>query len=246
MNRKLSSSLELIPFCPRRIWESRTRYKLSMQTMYFLCFLLPDLELYMSFRLYWIPSFSSSPTNKDNQYQESKSLNQLQTHIATDIQSAKPVCPTDHKIIASWNKHPPCHLMYPPYHSVSPTEAELTLGSRSHLLSHLPPGVLRSLNLLPLRAGANITLCWSNHGKPTTRGTTAIVILQAMNRRIWHNHLCKQQEMNLPSFTNYQIQSFLHLPPSSGNRPTFSLLIINLHFLLLPLSFCEHSYLTIY
>lgn len=175
MNRKLSSSLELIPFCPRRIWESRTRYKLSMQTMYFLCFLLPDLELYMSFRLYWIPSFSSSPTNKDNQYQESKSLNQLQTHIATDIQSAKPVCPTDHKIIASWNKHPPCHLMYPPYHSVSPTEAELTLGSRSHLLSHLPPGVLRSLNLLPLRAGANITLCWSNHGKPTTRGTTAIV-----------------------------------------------------------------------
>lgn len=157
------------------------------------------------------------------------------------------MCATDPKIIASWNNHSPSHLMYPPYHPMSPTEAELTLGSRSHLHSHLPPGVLRPLNLLPLRAGANVALWWSNHGKPTTWGTRAIAILQAMNRRIWHNCLGKQQEMNLPSFTNYQIWTFLHFPPSSSNSPTFSPLITHLlHFLLLPLSFCEHSYLTIY
>lgn len=58
ISRKLCSGSELIPSCPSRIREHRTRYTLSMQALYSLSSLLADLKLHMSFRLHWIPLVS--------------------------------------------------------------------------------------------------------------------------------------------------------------------------------------------
>ena len=86
---------------------------------------------------------------------------ELQPGINTDLlQAYIAVHVVDPKSIASWNNQFWCHIIYLPYLPKSLTEAQLTVGNRSHLLSSLPPVVLKSLNLLKPRAGANAALWW--------------------------------------------------------------------------------------
>lgn len=69
------------------------------------------------------------------------------------LQAYTAVCAMDPKSIASRKNQSSSHIRYPPYLPISPPEAQSTVGNRSHLLSNLPPVVLR-----PLKAPANAAL----------------------------------------------------------------------------------------